>query len=165
MKFNNNIKKSTYKNSNIISKEQNKSKTNKNIKTPQKVGGEWIKEAKLKYQQEKNNNKGNISKVDSKKSNNNKKPNEKIINFDDIPVGGGMGGSANFNIEIKVPAKKNPYIDNKINNNNFDNSGLEKDIYSKKKIDDKKYILKICINKNYFNSYLIHILVLHHSFF
>jgi hypothetical protein len=127
--INNNIKKKSY--ANDISKEQNKIKTNKSIKTSHRVGGEWIKEVKSKYNQDNNNSKNNISKADSRISNNSKKGNKKIINFDEIPVGGGMGGGANFNIEIKVPTKKNQYIDNK-NNNFVDNLG-EKDIYLKKK--------------------------------
>ena len=149
--INNNIKKKSY--ANDISKEQNKIKTNKSIKTSHRVGGEWIKEVKSKYNQDNNNNKNNISKADSRISNNSKKGNKKIINFDEIPVGGGMGGGANFNIEIKVPTKKNQYIDNK-NNNFVDNLG-EKDIYLKKILDDKTNTKKNIINKknNFENNY------------
>ena len=60
--INNNIKKKSY--ANDISKEQNKIKTNKSIKTSHRVGGEWIKEVKSKYNQDNNKNKNNISKAD-----------------------------------------------------------------------------------------------------
>ena len=152
---------SNYNQSNIIkaksNNEQNKLKNNKSPKGSHREGAEWIKEAKAKFKKDQNNNKNNINinKTDSKKSNN-KKTNKKIINYDDIPVGGGMGGGTNFNIEIKVPNKANPYIENKLKNNfddNYgDNSGNEKEVYLKKKLDDKinkkKQNLKNMNNKN-----------------
>ena len=134
----NNNKNKAYTNDSVISKEQNKPKNNKSQKSSHRVPSEWIKEAKAKYQKE-TNNKNIINKTDSKLSNNAKKQNKNIINYDEIPVGGGMGGGANFNIEIKVPSVANPYENNKIKNNNNCEENLfqEKEIYLKKKLDDK----------------------------
>ena len=50
-------------------------------------------------------------------NNKNRKP-KKIINYDDIPVGGGMGGGGDFSVEIKVAPKKNNYIQNNSFNDN-----------------------------------------------
>ena len=135
--YNNINNNKTYTNDAPINKEQNKPKSNKSQKSSYRAPSEWIKEAKAKYRQE-NNNKNNVNKADSKISNN-KKPNKKIVNYDEIPVGGGMGGGANFNVEIRVPSVANPYADNKIKNNNNYDEGLnqEKEIYLKKKLDDK----------------------------
>ena len=135
--YNNINNNKTYTNDAPINKEQNKPKSNKSLKSSYRAPSEWIKEAKAKYRQE-NNNKNNVNKADSKISNN-KKPNKKIVNYDEIPVGGGMGGGANFNVEIRVPSVANPYADNKIKNNNNYDEGLnqEKEIYLKKKLDDK----------------------------
>ena len=130
---NNNIKNKSYGKDISNPKEQNKNKSNKNQKISNRSGGGWIKENKAKFQQEKNNN---INKTDSRISNNIKNNNKKIINFDEMPVGGGMGGGANFNIEIRVPSKKPQYIDKNINSE--DNLGNDKDIYLKKKITRKK---------------------------
>ena len=72
-----------------------KNQSNKNSKISNKKGGGWIKEAKEKYKQEK---------LNEKSSNTNKF--KKVVNFDEIPVGGSKVDNTNFNIEIKVPAKK-----------------------------------------------------------
>lgn len=53
------------------------------------------------------------------------------MNFDNMPVGGGMGIKSDFNIEIKVPAKKK-YIEN-INNFKDGNDGNHQYIKSKEK--------------------------------
>ena len=119
--YNNNIK-----NKISIPKEQNKS--NKSPKISYRSGGEWVKEAKEKYKQEKNKT-NNISKTESRISDN-KKINKKIMNFDDMPVGGGgMRREIDFNIEIKVPAKKNKFIEK---NNNINDDYGENFVYSKK---------------------------------
>ena len=119
--YNNNIK-----NKISIPKEQNKS--NKSPKISYRSGGEWVKEAKEKYKQEKNKT-NNISKTESRISDN-KKINKKIMNFDDMPVGGGgMRRETDFNIEIKVPAKKNKFIEK---NNNINDDYGENFVYSKK---------------------------------
>ena len=124
---NNNYNNNNIKNKISIPKEQNKS--NKSPKISYRSGGEWVKEAKEKYKQEKNKT-NNISKTESRISDN-KKINKKIMNFDDMPVGGGgMRREADFNIEIKVPAKKNKFIE-KINNNINDDYG-ENFVYNKK---------------------------------
>ena len=132
---NNNIKNKSYGKDISNPKEQNKNKSNKNQKISNRSGGGWIKENKAKFQQEKNNN---INKTDSRMSNNIKNNNKKIINFDEMPVGGGMGGGANFNIEIRVPSKKPQYIDKNIKSE--DNLGNDKDIYLKKKLQEKNDI-------------------------
>ena len=136
----NNMKNQSYKNEISLTKEQNK----KSPKGPQRSAAEWIKEAKQKYQQEKNNNKNNINKTESKKSIGSKKANKKIINYDDVPVGGGIGGGANFNIEIKVPTKKNNFTEN---NNNYEDK-YQKEVYLKKKLDNKMNIQKSNVNNN-----------------
>ena len=120
--YNNNNKKSKIS----VPKEQNKN--NKSPKMSYRSGGEWVKEAKEKYKQEKNRN--NIAKTESRISDN-KKNNKKIMNFDDMPVGGGgMRREADFNIEIKVPAKKNKFIEK--NNNNINDNYAENFVYNKK---------------------------------
>ena len=124
---NNNYSNNNIKNKISIPKEQNKG--NKSPKRSYRSGGEWVKEAKEKYKQEKNKT-NNISKTESKISDN-KKINKKIMNFDDMPVGGGgMRREADFNIEIKVPAKKNKFIEK--NNNNINDDYGENFVYSKK---------------------------------
>ena len=98
-----------------LNKANRSPKSSKNNQT-----SNWIKEAKAKYQQERNKN--NFNKSDSKTvndNNKNRKP-KKIINYDDIPVGGGMGGGGDFSVEIKVAPKKNNYIQN--NSFNDDNN-------------------------------------------
>ena len=90
---------------------------NKNNKSPkgsnQNKTGNWIKEAKAKYQRQKNLNNDNINKTDSViYDNNNNRKQKKIVNFDDIPVGGNMGGVGDFSVEIRVPPKKNNYMQN-----------------------------------------------------
>ena len=127
------IKNNNYTNDMSADKEQNNLKINKNKKTSPRAG-EWIKEAKAKYQQEKNNKSNNINKTDSRVKT------KKIVNYDEIPVGGGMGNGANFNIEIKVPSKAKKLNENKSNNNkdNYENNiGHDKEIYLKKKLDNK----------------------------
>lgn len=120
--YNNNNKKSKIS----VPKEQNKN--NKSPKMSYRSGGEWVKEAKEKYKQEKN--RSNIAKTESRISDN-KKNNKKIMNFDDMPVGGGgMRREADFNIEIKVPAKKNKFIEK--NNNNINDNYAENFVYNKK---------------------------------
>ena len=97
--------------SNLMKENKNQKASNKN-KT-----SNWIKEAKAKYQKERNKN--NINKKDSRTMNNNRKQ-KKIINYDDIPVGGGMGIRNDFSVEIKVPQKKNYYMqNNSFNENNI----------------------------------------------
>ena len=97
--------------SNLMKEDKNQKASNKN-KT-----SNWIKEAKAKYQKERNKN--NINKKDSRTMNNNRKQ-KKIINYDDIPVGGGMGIRNDFSVEIKVPQKKNYYMqNNSFNENNI----------------------------------------------
>ena len=97
--------------SNLMKEDKNQKASNKN-KT-----SNWIKEAKAEYQKERNKN--NINKKDSRTMNNNRKQ-KKIINYDDIPVGGGMGIRNDFSVEIKVPQKKNYYMqNNSFNENNI----------------------------------------------
>ena len=143
--YNNNIK-----NKISIPKEQNKS--NKSPKISYRSGGEWVKEAKEKYKQEKNKT-NNISKTESRISDN-KKINKKIMNFDDMPVGGGgMRRETDFNIEIKVPAKKNKFIEK---NNNINDDYGENFVYSKKLNSKDKFgddLDKRNNNKNLNNDY------------
>jgi hypothetical protein len=132
----------------------NKPGLNKNNKSPKSSNrnqaGNWIKEAKAKYQKEKNVNKNNTNKIDSKIENNNRKP-KKIINFDDIPVGGGMGGGmvggGDFSVEIRVPPKKNNYTQNNsfVENNNIQFRN-EKNL--KKNLDNKTDYTKPKRNNN-----------------
>ena len=141
---NKNIRNKSYTNDNIVNKEQNKLKNNKNQKTSHRTG-EWIKEAKAKYQQEKLKN-NNINNTDSRIKT------KKIVNYDEIPVGGGMSGGADFNIEIKVPSKKNPLNENKMkndynNNDNYEeNIPNDKEVYLKKKLNNNINTKKTNIN-------------------
>ena len=144
--MNNNKKNKAYGNNLSNSKEQNKNKNNNNnSKNAKGTGRGWIKEAKAKYQQEIANTN---NKTDSKISNNVKNTNKKIINFDDMPVGGMGAGKvegANFDIEIRVPSKKIQYTENKDNNKDY--LRKEKDTNSNKKFKDKIDTRKANINK------------------
>ena len=131
---NNNYNNNNVKNKISMPKEQNKN--NKSPKMSYRSGGEWVKESKEKFKQEKNRN-NNISKTESRISDN-KKINKKIMNFDDMPVGGGgMRREADFNIEIKVPAKKNKFIEK--NNNNIKDDYEENFVYTKKLNSKEKF--------------------------
>ena len=131
---NNNYNNNNAKNKISMPKEQNKN--NKSPKMSYRSGGEWVKESKEKFKQEKNRN-NNISKTESRISDN-KKINKKIMNFDDMPVGGGgMRREADFNIEIKVPAKKNKFIEK--NNNNIKDDYEENFVYTKKLNSKEKF--------------------------
>ena len=74
-------------------------------------------------------------------SNNTKKENKLIINYDEIPFGGGKSGGANFNVEIKVPSASNPYTDNKIKNYNNYNNNYEENVNQEKEIFLEEIIL------------------------
>ena len=135
----------------------NKPGLNKNSKSPKSSNrnqaGNWIKEAKAKYQKDRNMNKSNQNKIDSKIENNNRKP-KKIVNFDDIPVGGGMGGGmvggGDFSIEIRVPPKKNNYTQNNSFNEN-NNIQFRNENNLKKNLDNKtEYSKSKRNNNNYF---------------
>ena len=147
----------------------NKPGLNKNSKSPKSSNrnqaGNWIKEAKAKYQKDRNMNKNNQIKTESKienNKNNNRKP-KKIINFDDIPVGGGMGGGmvggGDFSVEIRVPPKKNNYTQNNsyIENNNIqfrNENNLKKNLdnkteYSKSKRNNNNYFEENNNNDNF----------------
>ena len=140
-KYNINIKNQSYSNDRPLSKEQFQS--NKSPKSSKRNGGEWIKEAKAKYQSKKINN---FNKNESKIPN---KSNKKIMNFDDIPVGGGGMGGNDFNIEIKVPTKRNKFIQN--NEKNYeDNLEYNKEINSKKNFKDNSNSRRKS-NNNYYD--------------
>ena len=138
----------------------NKPGLNKNSKSPKSSNrnqaGNWIKEAKSKYQKDRNMNKNNQIKTESKienNKNNNRKP-KKIINFDDIPVGGGMGGGmvggGDFSVEIRVPPKKNNYTQNNSFNEN-NNIQFRNENNLKKNLDNKtEYSKSKRNNNNYF---------------
>ena len=137
----------------------NKPGLNKNNKSPKSSNrnqaGNWIKEAKAKYQKDRNMNKNNQIKTESKienNKNNNRKP-KKIINFDDIPVGGGMGGGmvggGDFSVEIRVPPKKNNYTQNNSFNEN-NNIQFRNENNLKKNLDNKTEYSKSKRNNNYF---------------
>ena len=138
----------------------NKPGLNKNSKSPKSSNrnqaGNWIKEAKAKYQKDRNMNKNNQIKTESKienNKNNNRKP-KKIINFDDIPVGGGMGGGmvggGDFSVEIRVPPKKNNYTQNNSFNEN-NNIQFRNENNLKKNLDNKtEYSKSKRNNNNYF---------------
>ena len=138
----------------------NKPGLNKNSKSPKSSNrnqaGNWIKEAKAKYQKDRNMNKNNQIKTESKienNKNNNRKP-KKIINFDDIPVGGGMGGGmvggGDFSVEIRVPPKKNNYTQNNSFNEN-NNIQFRNQNNLKKNLDNKtEYSKSKRNNNNYF---------------
>ena len=101
-------------------------------------------------------NKNNQIKTESKienNKNNNQKP-KKIINFDDIPVGGGMGGGmvggGDFSVEIRVPPKKNNYTQNNSFNEN-NNIQFRNENNLKKNLDNKtEYSKSKRNNNNYF---------------
>ena len=129
---------------------QNKLNSNKNKKiqkdSNKNQAGNWIKEAKSKYQREKNPIKNDTNKTDSRISNNNRKT-KKIVNYDDIPVGGGMGGGGDFNVEIRVPPKKNNYIQN---NSYFENNiQFRKDANIKNNLENKTDFIKSQRKNNY----------------
>ena len=128
----------------------NKSNLNRNNKSPKGANknktGNWIREAKAKYQQERNENKNIFNKTDLTISNNNRKP-KKILNFDDIPVGGGMGGGGDFNIEIKVPPKKNNYLQN--NNLKENNIQFRNETNLRQNLENKTDFIKPKKNNNY----------------
>ena len=128
----------------------NKSNLNSNNKSPKGANknktGNWIREAKAKYQQERNENKNIFNKTDLTISNNNRKP-KKILNFDDIPVGGGMGGGGDFNIEIKVPPKKNNYLQN--NNLKENNIQFRNETNLRQNLENKTDFIKPKKNNNY----------------
>ena len=138
----------------------NKPGLNKNSKSPKSSNrnqaGNWIKEAKAKYIKDRNMNKNNQIKTESKienNKNNNRKP-KKIINFDDIPVGGGMGGGmvggGDFSVEIRVPPKKNNYTQNNSFNEN-NNIQFRNENNLKKNLDNKtEYSKSKRNNNNYF---------------
>ena len=138
----------------------NKPGLNKNSKSPKSSNrnqaGNWIKEAKAKYQKDRNMNKNNQIKTESKienNKNNNRIP-KKIINFDDIPVGGGMGGGmvggGDFSVEIRVPPKKNNYTQNNSFNEN-NNIQFRNENNLKKNLDNKtEYSKSKRNNNNYF---------------
>ena len=119
---------------------------NKNNKSPkgsnQNKTGNWIKEAKAKYQRQKNLNNDNINKTDSViYDNNNNRKQKKIVNFDDIPVGGNMGGVGDFSVEIRVPPKKNNYMQNNsyVENNNIQ---YRNETNIRKNLDNKTNFIK-----------------------
>jgi len=117
-------------------------KSSKNNRT-----SNWIKEAKAKYQQERN--KINLNKSDSRTMNNiNRKP-KKIVNYDDIPVGGGMGGGGDFNIEIKVAPKKNNYMQNNSFNDNNSNIQFRKENNLRQNLENRTELNKPKRNNNY----------------
>ena len=119
---------------------------NRNNKSPkgsnQNKTGNWIKEAKAKYQRQKNLNNDNINKTDSIiYDNNNNRKQKKIVNFDDIPVGGNMGGVGDFSVEIRVPPKKNNYMQNNsyVENNNIQ---YRNETNIRKNLDNKTNFIK-----------------------
>ena len=119
---------------------------NRNNKSPkgsnQNKTGNWIKEAKAKYQRQKNLNNDNINKTDSViYDNNNNRKQKKIVNFDDIPVGGNMGGVGDFSVEIRVPPKKNNYMQNNsyVENNNIQ---YRNETNIRKNLDNKTNFIK-----------------------
>ena len=117
-------------------------KSSKNNRT-----SNWIKEAKAKYQQERN--KINLNKSDSRTMNNiNRKP-QKIVNYDDIPVGGGMGGGGDFNVEIKVAPKKNNYVQNNSFNDNNNNIQFRKENNFRQNLENRTDFIKPKRNNNY----------------
>ena len=105
----------------------------------------WIKEAKAKYQKERNKN--NINKIDSRTMINNNRKQKKIINYDDIPVGGGMGIGTDFSVEIKVPQKKNNYMQN--NSYNENNIQFRNENNLKQNLQNKTEFIKQKRNNNY----------------
>lgn len=126
-----------------LNKANRSPKSSKNNQT-----SNWIKEAKTKYQQERNKN--NLNKSDSrtmKNNNNNRKP-KKIINYDDIPVGGGMGGGGDFSVEIKVASKKNNYMQNNSFNDN-NNIQFRNENNLRQNLEDRTDFIKPKRNNNY----------------
>ena len=126
-----------------LNKANRSPKSSKNNQT-----SNWIKEAKAKYQQERNKN--NLNKSDSrtmKNNNNNRKP-KKIINYDDIPVGGGMGGGGDFSVEIKVAPKKNNYMQNNSFNDN-NNIQFRNENNLRQNLEDRTDFIKPKRNNNY----------------
>ena len=105
----------------------------------------WIKEAKAKYQKERNKN--NINKIDSRTMINNNRKQKKIINYDDIPVGGGMGIGTDFSVEIKVPQKKNNYMQN--NSYNENNIQFRNENNLKQNLQNKTEFIKPKKTNNY----------------
>ena len=105
----------------------------------------WIKEAKAKYQKERNKN--NINKIDSRTMINNNRKQKKIINYDDIPVGGGMGIGTDFSVEIKVPQKKNNYLQN--NSYNENNIQFRNENNLKQNLQNKTEFIKPKRTNNY----------------
>ena len=105
----------------------------------------WIKEAKAKYQKERNKN--NINKIDSRTMINNNRKQKKIINYDDIPVGGGMGIGSDFSVEIKVPQKKNNYMQN--NSYNENNIQFRNENNLKQNLQNKTEFIKPKKTNNY----------------
>ena len=105
----------------------------------------WIKEAKAKYQKERNKN--NIKKIDSRTMINNNRKQKKIINYDDIPVGGGMGIGTDFSVEIKVPQKKNNYLQN--NSYNENNIQFRNENNLKQNLQNKTEFIKPKRTNNY----------------
>jgi len=105
----------------------------------------WIKEAKAKYQKERNKN--NINKIDSRTMINNNRKQKKIINYDDIPVGGGMGIGTDFSVEIKVPQKKNNYMQN--NSYNENNIQFRNENNLKQNLQNKTEFIKPKRTNNY----------------
>ena len=126
-----------------LNKANRSPKSSKNNQT-----SNWIKEAKAKYQQERNKN--NLNKSDSrtmKNNNNNRKP-KKIINYDDIPVGGGMGGGGDFSVEIKVAPKKNNYMQNNSFNEN-NNIQFRNENNLRQNLEERTDFIKPKRNNNY----------------
>ena len=145
-----------YQNNNINSNSGNIKKINRNTKiqktSNKSQAGNWIKEAKAKYKQEKNLICNIMNNTDSRIITNNRKQ-KKIINFDDIPVGGGMGGMNDFSIEIKVPQKKNNFIQNKNHNENSENNiQYRNDENIRKNFENKTDYIKSNRNENYFEN-------------
>ena len=136
------------------SNKQNKSNSNKNNKiqkdSNKNQAGNWIKEAKAKYQREKNTIKYNTNKIDSRISNNIRKQ-KKTVNYDDIPVGGGMGGGGDFSVEIRVPQNNNNYIQN---NSYFENNiQFRNDTNIKNNLENKTDFIKSQRKNNYFEEH------------
>ena len=126
-----------------------KSNLIKGIKSPKDLNKDktsnWIKEAKAKYQKERNKN--NINKIDSRTMINNNRKQKKIINYDDIPVGGGMGIGTDFSVEIKVPQKKNNYMQN--NSYNENNIQFRNENNLKQNLQNKTEFIKPKRTNNY----------------
>ena len=126
-----------------------KSNLIKGIKSPKDLNKDktsnWIKEAKAKYQKERNKN--NINKIDSRTMINNNRKQKKIINYDDIPVGGGMGIGTDFSVEIKVPQKKNNYMQN--NSYNENNIQFRNENNLKQNLQNKTEFIKPKKTNNY----------------